>query len=258
MSTTPTAPLTIGGVLDNGFRVYRAGLAGTFPLAVAASVLTSAIGRAAQSSVALGGAGLLNVALLSVLGFVLAVVLYAGIIVRMDAAYENRSVPLGDTLAVGWRRMPAVIGASLLIFLAVAGGMLLLVVPGIFVLVMLAFGMYAAVLERQGPIASLRYSWQLVRGHWWRTAALLTVMSILVFVLVFIASLVVGIAYALVLRGDLPNPEQVPWYLEFVFGPLLEGLVMPLAYALLLATFRDLKLRAEGGDIAERIAAAAT
>jgi membrane protein implicated in regulation of membrane protease activity len=123
--------------------------------------------------------------------------------------------------------------------------------------VWLVFGPQITVLERLGPFAGLSRSRQLVRGHWWRTAALVTVIAIIISVIYVILGIVAGIIVAF-------NPDQVleagalPWYVDFVVNPLLSGVTTPLAYSLFIATYYDLRNRHEGGDIAERIAAAAT
>ena len=100
----------------------------------------------------------------------------------------------------------------------------------------------------------LSYSRGLVRGHWWRTAALLTITGIIVLVLYLILGIVAGIAVAT--NPDALETGAAPWYIDFVLAPLMAGVVTPLLYSLMFAAYYDLKVRHEGGDLAERIAAA--
>jgi hypothetical protein len=115
------------------------------------------------------------------------------------------------------------------------------------------FGPYAAVIDRRGPIDSLGYSWRLVRGHWWRTAALVTIVGIILMVFYVILGVIVGVA--VVMNAEQLAEGTMPWYIDFVLSPLLSGVVTPFGYSLFLAMYYDLKLRHEGSDIAERIAA---
>ena len=45
--------------------------------------------------------------------------------------------------------------------------MMLLVVPGIFLLVLFCFAPIFVVLEGEGPIKALKSSWKMVKGRWW-------------------------------------------------------------------------------------------
>jgi hypothetical protein len=80
---------------------------------------------------------------------------------------------LGGALRVVARRFPAVLGAVGLYVLGVSGGVVLLIVPGIWLLVLWYFAAQAAVVEDATPIAALRRSIELVRGSWWRVFGLI-------------------------------------------------------------------------------------
>jgi hypothetical protein len=101
----------------------------------------------------------------------------------------------------------------------------------------------------------LSYSYRTVRGHWWRTAGLLTIIGVML----------LAFAVLVALFTTLPmfmNPQAafdlaaVSWYIDYILSPLLSGVFTPLWCALFMAAFFDLKLRHEGGDLAARIAAA--
>lgn len=84
---------------------------------------------------------------------------------------EGRDVSWAAALGFGLSRAAGVLAASLLVLVAVLLGLLALVVPGIWLAVALALTTPALVLERLGPVAAMRRSFALVRGQWWRTAA---------------------------------------------------------------------------------------
>lgn len=250
-----TEPQTIGGVLDKGFGLFRACLAGTFPLAVVAALLGAPLNRVGPEIIASSEPGsiVLGVAAWVVVMSVVSLVIYGGIIVRIAASSRGETVALRDALAIGLRRAVWMFLAAVCYALIVGVGFLL-IVPGLWLTVALMFAFFTVILDGRGPIESLKYSYALVRGHWWRTTGLLTVILFVVIVIYFVVGIIAGIAAAF-------NPEllvngTMPWYVDFIVVPLLTGLVYPLMYALLYAVYRDLQIRHEGGDLAARIAAA--
>jgi hypothetical protein len=131
----------------------------------------------------------------------------------------------------------------------------LFIVPGLIFVIWFLFAPYAVIVERHGPLQSLSYSRAIVRGHWWRTAAIVTIVGIILVVVYTVLGIVATISV-------MTNPEavsagQLPWYVQFVISPLLGGVAGPFGYSMLLAIYYDLKLRHEGADLAARIAATA-
>jgi Uncharacterised protein family (UPF0259) len=249
-------PQSIGGVLDSGFKLFRACFARIFPFAFVAALVYAPLGLMGAWVATQPTGGRLTVfAVGFIVLLIVAVAVNAAILTRIDAIAHGRDMSVGDALAVGVRRGPVLLLASFCYAFVVLIGLLLLIVPGLIWMVSMVFSPYATVVSpKQGPLASLRYSRELVRGHWWRTAALITIGAIIVTVVYGVLALAAGIIAVM-------NPEQlaqgtVPWYIDFVVSPLVSGLAMPLGYSLFLATYYDLRLRREGGDIAERIAAA--
>lgn len=279
MYQAPSSPLSIGGVLDSGFKLFRECFAHVFLLAVASSLVTAPANYAGAYVASRGGASpaLIGAMLAGgVLIVVIALVLSSAMIVRIDSIARGELLSVGDTLRIGARRAPAMFGSTILMGLAVvaipcvlvlAGLMVgasvpvligigvLLLIPCSIITIWLIFGPYAAILDRLGPITSLRYSRALTRGYWWRTTALITILVIILMVLYMVVGIVVGIA-------AFSNPEalaagQMPWWIQLVVSPLLTAFGVPLSYALFMAIYYDLKLRHEGGDLAARIAGTA-
>lgn len=77
----------------------------------------------------------------------------------------ERPVRLGELVAVGVRRALPVIVAALLVYLLVVVGLVLLVVPGLFLACALVVTVPAVVVERAGPLAAIRRSFRLTRGR---------------------------------------------------------------------------------------------
>lgn len=83
------------------------------------------------------------------------------------------------SLGVALRTFPKVAGAILLYALGVVVGLVFLVVPGLFALVVFYFGAQAVVVDRLGPSAALGRSAGLVLRNFWRAAGMLLLFAIL-------------------------------------------------------------------------------
>jgi hypothetical protein len=280
MYQVPSGPLSIGGVLDSGFKLFRDCFTQVYLFAIATSLVTAPAGlftaylQTATPSVGLGIGVFLGILVV----VIVTMILTSAIVVRIDGVARGELVSVGEALRVGARRSPSAVGAGVLMALAIAAvpclvlaamagaGMtspfalvaaatLLFIVPGSVIAVWLLFGPYAAIVDRLGPLTSLRYSRAITRGNWWRTAALVTIIGIILMVIY----MVIGIAAAV---SAVANPEAIaagetPWYLQLIVGPLLSAVAVPLSYSLFMAIYYDLKLRHEGGDLAARIAGTA-
>ena len=256
MYQQPNAPQSIGGVLDSGFKMYRESLSQAYLLAAIAALVTAPVNLFQSYFIANGVTGLIGTrGLLVIAAALLAVVFYAALIARIDAVARGAPLSLGQALSLGLQRMGTMVLSGLLTIIVVAIGLCLLIIPGFIFMIWLVFAPFAVVLERRGPLESLSYSHSIVRGHWWRTAVLLTIIGIVLMVVYMIFA--VGISIAVISDPVAAAAGQVPWYVTLILGPVLSALILPLTYALMLAIFYDLRLRYEGGDLAARIAATA-
>jgi len=257
MYQLPNAPQSIGGVLDSGFKLYRESLSQAYLLAAIGALVTAPVNLlqpyVARTTVTASLVGMIGLGVIAMV--VVAIVLYAALIARIDAAARGAPISLGEALSLGLKRMPAMFLSGFVVGIVVAIGFVLLVIPGLIFMIWLVFAPFAVVLERRGPLASLSYSRAIVRGHWWRTAVLLTIIGIVLMVVYLIFA--VAISIPLIADPAAAAEGQVPWYVTLILGPVLSAVIAPLTYSLMLAIFYDLRLRHEGGDLAARIAATA-
>ena len=49
-------------------------------------------------------------------------------------------------------------------------GIIVMLAPAIYIMIAVSFALPALVLARKGVLASIAYSFRLVRGNWWRVA----------------------------------------------------------------------------------------
>jgi len=256
MYAAPTTPQSIGGVLDSGFRLIRECFKLAFLLGLAAALVAAPFNRTLRAVMldSPNAASAPTVLIGGLVTIVIVLTLYGALLAALDSTARGQPLALSDALRQGLRRGPALFLVGLCYGVLVAVGCVLLVIPGLFLMILLVYAYAASVTERLGPIASLQYSRDLVRGHWWRTAGLFTIIGFIYLVLYAAIAAFGGVTAAF--NSGVLETGTLPWYFDIVVTPLVSGLVAAVLYPLYIAAYRDAKLRYEGGDLAARIAAA--
>lgn len=98
---------------------------------------------------------------------------------------ERRDVSASDSLRAAARRLPALAIAVALAGLATCIGLVLLIVPGIYVAIRLYMTTQSVVAEDLGPVDALGRSHELVEGNGWRVLGIA--------IMIWIASNVLGL-----------------------------------------------------------------
>jgi len=249
MYRAPAAPLSIGGVLDNGFQLLRTSFSSVIGLAILSAVIGSAPNLVLPQPPLMGEpritAGLLAGSLIA---GVVSALFYGAIIARIDAHIKAREMTFAEAVQVGARRLLPMILCFILYGLAVTGGLLLLVVPGLILALSLGMAPYLVITENLGPVEALKRSHNLVWGNWWRTAIIVTVIMFILMAAYFLVGMVSGIS---IVAGGTDVGE--PGLLVNLAMALLSAVITPVAYALGMALLTDLQRRKEGGDREPRI-----
>jgi hypothetical protein len=124
-------------------------------------------------------------------------------------------------------------------------GMLLLLIPLSLPAAWLSLGLFfapvALILKKLGPIDSMRYSFRLLRGNWWRTSVL---SAVLVGVLLLMV-LVLAVVAAAVVLGMGVTDMRVIATLAVPLGIICGALLVPWCGAQVLAMMGDLSVRQE-------------
>lgn len=174
----------------------------------------------------LGLLGVLGALLAGIVSIMAGFVLQATLVKAVEDVRDGRAdLSLGETLQAARPTMGRVAGASILAAIGIAIGLVLLIVPGLFLLTIWCMIVPVIVLEGAGVGAAFERSRQLVRGYGWQVFGTL--------VLVFVVLLVAGLVLGLILS---PLADVVG---NFLSGVVSGTLVAPfLALVLTLGYFR--------------------
>ena len=194
--TLPAAPQTTGRLLDAGTRLYLHALERVLPLALAGQLMLQLPGLLALALhdttklpvLPLVGAGLIGV-VVTIVMLVLFVVLYLAVVARMWSLANGQDISAGAAFDAGGKAgVPFVIG-GLLYLIATIVGIILLVIPGIYLGLSLILYGYLVITENLPAVAALKRSHALIRGQWWRVATIVTVPLVLMLSLLLVAQL---------------------------------------------------------------------
>ena len=168
-----TVPLSIGALWRETFVAARAGMPLYLPVAAAFVLLPGVVIDLFGPAMPKTPAGLtpnlilVGLALPSLIGLVAqAAIVRLAIDQRRGTA---RSV--GEALLMALRLWPMLVITLLLVAVPIAAGMMLLVVPGIYVAARLVLAMPLVIDAAADPIAAVRRSWTLSDGNGWRIFA---------------------------------------------------------------------------------------
>jgi hypothetical protein len=238
----PVRPQSAGAILDSAFHILAASLVKTLPygiLIILAGQLGNIyrlivgrpIGRRAPMD--------LQTVLIFLATLVLVILLCAALQLRQRAIAAGEPTSMRGELTRAWRRLPALLGLAILAMLAIGGGFLCLLLPGLYLCVAVTMGQPALLFENKGPITALKRSLQLVRGHWWRTCGVLAVAFIIVMVFYLLAAIVATILVRFAHGSDLALISAAATVLLIALG----AFSTPFLSATTLAVYGDLYQR---------------
>ncbi len=227
--------MSFGEILDTGFRITRnhfvplVGLAALVhvPAAVINGVLGQSVQRGSMAALVLSGTfslvlfGLLNpfvqVAITRIIG----------------GFYQGEAPSIGEGFREAFRILFPLLGTSLLGGLLTIGGMILLVIPGLWVMFGLVILSPVMVLEHRFGRAGIRRSLDLMKGERLRAFGILLLVSLIVVVL--------GSAFGLA--------SMVLPYAGSVAAGLAQAVGTAFGAAVLVVLYFEIRCRKEGFEI---------
>ena len=145
-----------------------------------------------------------------------------------DIRDGRADLSVGETVSAGTAVLLPVTGAAILAGIAIAIGLILIIVPGLFLITIWAVFIPVIVIERTGALGSFGRSRQLVSGHGWHVFGTL----VLAWIIQFAVSLVLGVllsALPLFLRNAVSTVVTGALVAPFI------ALIVTLVYYRLLA-----------------------
>lgn len=161
----------------------------------------------------------------------------------------------GESLRFAAARFWPLVLVSILYFLALIGGVLLLIVGIVWVWVLFSLAVPALLFEDLRGTKALGRSRALIKDHWWRTFGAMLVMQLITAILAAVLAALIGG----VILVDSEN-EALNAVVLTVANVVSYAISLPLTAALATYIYFDLRVRKEGYDIqllAERIGAPA-
>jgi hypothetical protein len=254
-----TQPLSIGKVLDNGIRLCITSFPAIALFAFLAAVIMTLPSFFAppppQAGETVDVGQMVTTSLLpSLLAMLVGFIFMTAMIVRINATAQSREVGLGAALGIGLKKLLPVYIGMILYVIAIMAGMVVLIIPGLILMMSLAFYQMLIVLDDNRTIEALRTSHKLVWGNWWRTTTVFLVPGVFYIVIYTILGLVMGmfIPFADIANGEGAGSLQLGIGIMMI---AVSTFTMPLFYSIALTQLNDLKLRKQGLDLEERISA---
>ena len=186
----------LSGVLDEAWRMYKAHakhlLAIAFVIYVVAAIITALL--------ALAG-GTVGILLGSFVSVVAAFLLQATLVKAVQDVRDGRAdLSIRETVSEATPFIGSVALASILAGIAITIGLVLVIVPGLYLITIWAVIVPVIVIERSGAMASFGRSRDLVRGNGWHVFGTL----VLVYIIMLVVNIVLGAIFVALPRvaGD--------------------------------------------------------
>lgn len=174
-------------------------------------------------------AGAVIGALISV---VISAVLQAAIMRGAALASVGDPLDVEASYRYGFRRLGSVILISILVGLAVGLGLILLVIPGIFLAVKFSVAIPALVVEDRRGTDAMSRSWNITQGFFWHALG--------VWVVAFLVQMVVGFVLGAIgaIFGDF-------WLIRWIFSAAAQIITAPFSALVSVLLYVDLRARSE-------------
>ncbi|MEX1038580.1 MAG: hypothetical protein WDZ96_06985 [Acidimicrobiia bacterium] len=185
------------------------------------------------------GSGFLLVSLASTAVYGFLYLAAARAVVRAHSIGDESSV-----VGAAIRLFPLWLIATVLAAIGIIGGLLLLIIPGLWLATM--FTMYTPVIavEGKGPVAALRRSFELVKGHFWETVGFLLIVGLVggaagqLFQLIAVPMLMTG-------------QTSFAFGLAFAIGVVGQGLILAAIAVGTTTWYLNLRARTDGPFLVE-------
>jgi hypothetical protein len=172
--------------------------------------------------------------LAALVGLLLYQVLTGAITRTIATEVTGQDLGLEQSYRFGFARLGPVLVVSILVGLATLVGLVVFIIPGIYIGVRLAVSIQALVIEGRRGTDAMRRSWDLVGGHWWRAAFTLLV-----------AALLTGVVNAVITAPFSAGA----WFIQAVAAAVATTVTLPYGALVGVLLYLDLRARKERLDL---------
>jgi hypothetical protein len=176
-------------------------------------------------------------------GLLMYLVLTGAITRAVAAEVAGEDPSLEQSYRFGFHRLGAVLLVSVLVGLTTIAGLILFIIPGIYIGVRLAVSVEALVVEGRRGTQAMGRSWALVGGHWWHA---------------FGALVVAGLLNAIITTPF----NNTSWFVQAVAAAVATVITLPYGVLVGVLLYLDLRARKEAltlerlrTDLAEQLVA---
>src|SRR5512132_1623189 len=236
-------PMGIGEILSTAFQLYRRHwrtlLAIAAVVVVPLTLLQYLLGDVVRTQGETTRNGVVETAtwavgiagLLAALAGLLMYLLLTGAITRAVAAEVAGEDPsVEQSYRFGFHRLGSVLLVSVLVGLATIGGLILFIIPGIYIGIRLCVSIEALVVEGRRGTEAMGRSWGLVGGHWWHAFGALVV-----------AGLLTGLVNAVITAPF----GSTGWFVQGVVAAVATVITLPYGVLVGVLLYLDLRARKE-------------
>jgi hypothetical protein len=163
-------------------------------------------------------------------GVVMFLVLTGAITRAVAAEVVGEDLGVEQSYRFGFHRFWSVLLVSVLVGLAIIGGLIVFIIPGIYIGVRLAVSIETLVVEGRRGTQAMGRSWELVGGHWWHAFGTLVV-----------AGLLTGVVNA-VITAPFGNTG---WFVQAVAAAVATVITLPYGALVGVLLYLDLRARKE-------------
>jgi hypothetical protein len=172
--------------------------------------------------------------LAALVGLLLYQVLTGAITRTIAAEVTGQDLGLEQSYRFGFARLGPILVVSVLVGLATILGLIVFIIPGIYIGVRLAVSIQALVVEDKRGTEAMRRSWHLVGGHWWHAALTLLV-----------AALITGLVNAVITAPFSAGA----WFLQGIAAAVATIVTLPYGALVGVLLYLDLRARKEPLDL---------
>jgi hypothetical protein len=259
-------PLSLGEILDRTFTLYRRNFVLFLGITALPHLLTLAMnlaqaavakppvsataqtaGRLPSASNGLMAFGIVGLIIGSIIYLVVYLLAQGGTVFAVSELYLGRTTTIGASLGRMRGHIANLFGVLLLSGLAIMGGFILLIIPGIYIACRLIATVPAALLEDLGARSSLERSWNLTKDFAGRSFVIYVLYCVLIYAAAFL--FMMPFTFGAIFSMKDPATYRV-WFAVMQVGAFIAGVLVGPVLTIATAVFYfDLRVRKEAFDL---------